>query len=731
MSTLLPESQRHQLLIEWNNTASDYPHDQCVQQLFEAQVTRTPNATAVVFEDESLTYQQLNQKANQLAHYLKKLGVGAEVLVGIHVERSLEMIIGLLGILKAGGAYVPLDPAYPQERLMFMLADAHVTVLLTQSLFAERIQQLIPEYSKQKLNIVYLDGDWEIIDQAAKDNLVTETRPENLAYVIYTSGSTGKPKGVLLEHRGLCNLSTAQNQIFDVKKEDKILQFASLNFDASIWEIIMALIPGATLCLGTRDTFLSGNSLFKFLNGQGITIVTLPPSVLAALPFKALPSLRMIIVAGENCSIKLATQWSSVCYFFNAYGPTETTVCATVFKYTQEAQQLPIGYPIANTQVYILDEHQQLVPIGTPGELYIGGAGLARGYLNRPKLTAEKFIPNPFSDDPQARLYKTGDLVRYLPNGNIEFLGRVDNQVKIRGFRIELEEIEAVLNQDSTVKEAVVLAQEDNTGNKQLIAYIVSKLIPDRLPIQSLCTVKFEGFRPIALKTEDISCNGVCVAHVPLFCKPNQQVQLQLQLADIPDKSWLTGKVAWCRGQRAGIALFADSKGQEPLCQTVEYLLEKQGFLKTLQRSCTLHLREYLKEKLPEYMIPANFIMLMALPLTPNGKIDRQALLTSRRNTAYLAENLEAPQTPTEEILVNIWTEVLKREYISVHDNFLELGGHSLLATQIISQLRSMFQIELPLYRLFELATIKKIAEYIEASYQEEAEEVALLTPPI
>jgi len=731
MSTLLTESQRHQLLIEWNNTASDYPYDQCVHQLFEAQVAHTPNATAVVFENQSLTYQQLNQKANQLAHYLRKLGVGAEVLVGIHVERSLEMIIGLLGILKAGGAYVPLDPAYPQERLMFMLADAQVRVLLTQSLFAERIGQLIPQYSKQKLNIVYLDGDWGLIEQASKDNVRAETRPENLAYVIYTSGSTGKPKGVLLEHRGLCNLSTAQTQIFDVQEKDKILQFASLNFDASIWEIIMALIPGATLCLGTRDTFLSSHSLFNFLNEQAITVATLPPSVLNALPFKALPSLRKIIVAGENCSIKLATQWSSICRFFNAYGPTETTVCATVFEYTQETQKLPIGYPITNTQVYILDAQQQLVPIGTPGELYIGGAGLARGYLNRPELTTEKFIPNPFSDDPQARLYKTGDLVRHLPDGNIEFLGRIDNQVKIRGFRIELEEIEAVLNQDSTVKEAVVLVQEDSSGNKQLIAYIVSKLIPDRLPIQSLCTVKFEGFRAIALKTEDISCNGVCLAHVPLFCKPDQQVQLQLQLPDIPDKFWLSGKVAWCRGQRAGIALFADSKGQDPLCQTVEYLLEKQGFLKTLQRSCTLHLREYLKEKLPEYMIPANFVMLTALPLTPNGKVDRQALLTTQRNTAHLAENFEAPQTPTEEILVNIWREVLKREYISVHDNFLELGGHSLLATQVISQLRALLQIELPLYRLFELATIKKIAEYIEASYQEEAEETEFLTPPI
>jgi len=406
--------------------------------------------------------------------------------VGICVERSLEMVIGLLGILKAGGAYLPLDPTYPAARLAFMLEDALVPVLLTQSSLTERL----PETQAQ---VVCLDAEAETLSQKSSENVVSGVGPENLAYVIYTSGSTGKPKGVLIAHQGLCNLAQAQIQLFDVQENSRILQFASLSFDASIWEIVMGIGSGAQLCLAKSDDLLPGPTLMQLLRQHAITHVTLPPTALAVLPIEDRLDLQCLIVAGESCSPDLAGQWSKGRHFFNAYGPTEGTVCATVFENTADSSStLPIGRPIANTQTYILDSYLQPLPVGVPGELHIGGAGLARGYLNRPELTAEKFITNPFSDDPNwlrrskdSRLYKTGDLARYLPDGNIEYLGRIDNQVKMRGFRIELGEIETVLAQYPAIREAVTIVREDQPGNKRLVAYLVyqaeAAITPDEL----------------------------------------------------------------------------------------------------------------------------------------------------------------------------------------------------------------------------------------------------------
>ncbi|MDJ0615616.1 MAG: amino acid adenylation domain-containing protein [Calothrix sp. MO_192.B10] len=464
---LLTESERHQLLVEWNNTQVDYPKDKCIHHLFEEQVERTPDAVAVVFEDQELTYQQLNCQANQLAHYLQTLGVKPEVLVGICVERSLEMVVGLLGIIKAGGAYVPLDPNYPTERIAYMLSDSAVPVLLTQSKLVEELPSTVGK-------LVLLDAHWNGINSKPQHNPVHQIKPNQLAYVMYTSGSTGKPKGVMVAHQGLCNLAWAQIRLFDVEQNSSILQFASFSFDASIWEIVMSICSGARLFMGTTESLRPGAELIELLQKQVITHVTLSPSALATLTNQTLPTLENIIVAGEACTKELVEQWSVGRHFFNAYGPTESTVCATVAECTNINYKPPIGRPIANTVIYILDKHLQPVPIGVPGELHIGGAGLARGYLNRPELTEQKFIPNPFSNKPGSRLYKTGDLARYLPDGNIEFLGRIDNQVKIRGFRIEVGEIEAVLAQHDNVREAVVIAREDIPGDKRLVAYLTT-----------------------------------------------------------------------------------------------------------------------------------------------------------------------------------------------------------------------------------------------------------------
>ena len=465
---ILTETEQYQLLEEWTQTRTDYPRDVCIQHLFEAQVAKTPDAVAVVFAEQQLTYRELSQRANQLARYLNTLGVRPEILVGICVERSLEMVIGVLGILKAGGAYVPLDPAYPQERLGYILADSQIAVLLT----TQKLRNNLPEHQAY---VVELDTDREQLCQESKTTPVIEVQSENLAYAIYTSGSTGKPKGVLVTHRGLCNLAKEQAQRFEVKQSSRILQFASLSFDASIWEIVMALASGASLCLGTSASLLPGQALMHLLRDQEITHVTLPPTALAVMPTEPLPALRTIVVAGEACSAELVAKWSQNRRFFNAYGPTESTVCATVYECTDTSQPPPIGYPIANSQIYLLDAEGQPVPIGVPGELHIGGVGLARGYLNRPELTAQKFIPNAFSQEPGNRLYKTGDLCCYLPNGTLKFLRRIDYQVKIRGFRIELEDIESALLQHPTVSKVVVLVREDYANDKRIVAYLTFK----------------------------------------------------------------------------------------------------------------------------------------------------------------------------------------------------------------------------------------------------------------
>ena len=483
---LLSEQEQKQLLVDWNQTQADYPQDSCIYQLFETQVERNPDAVAVVFENQQLTYTELNCLANRLAHYLQTLGVGPEVLVGISVERSLDMIVGLLAILKAGGAYLPLDPDYPIERLQFMLEDSQVTFLITQ-------RSLLTKLPNSQASVICLDDVQDQVSQYSQDNFHNGLTGSYLVNVIYTSGSTGKPKGVMVEHRGLVNLAIAQIQSFAVHNHSRVLQFASFSFDACISEILMTFGSGATLYLAKKDSLLPGQPLIERLQKDGISHVTLPPSALAVLPKEPLPALQTLIVAGEACSLDLVKQWSVGRNFFNAYGPTEASVCASIGQCDKDNLKVTIGKAIANVQIYILDSHLQPVPVGVPGELYIGGIGVARGYLNRPELTAEKFIPNPFDPpltpldkggEQTSKLYKTGDLARYLADGNLEFLGRIDNQVKIRGFRIETGEIEAVLSQYFLLAQNVVVAREDSAGDKRLVAYLVPALQKVALPEQ-------------------------------------------------------------------------------------------------------------------------------------------------------------------------------------------------------------------------------------------------------
>lgn len=606
---ILTEAERHQLLVEWNDTRTDYPRDRCIHELFEEQVERTPDAVALIFEDRQMTYRELNQRTNRLARQLRNRGVGPEVLVGICMERSLEMVVGILGILKAGGAYVPLDPTYPRERLDFMVEDTGIKVLLTQ----RRLVAAIPEGT---LEMLCLEDEQDPEAGESYQIVPVGTTAENLAYVMYTSGSTGTPKGVEVTHRGVVRLvrNTGFARIDD---REIFLQLAPISFDASTLELWAALLNGATCVIFTTET-LSPSKLAEHIHRHSVSTLWLTSSLFNAFIDEdptALRGISQLLIGGEQLSalhVRLAQKHLPGTQIINGYGPTENTTftcCHSIpHGFGPEFTTIPIGRPIANTEVYILDKHLQPVPIGVPGELFAGGDGLARGYLNQPGLTGEKFVPNPFAAEPGARLYRTGDLVRYLSGGAIEFLGRIDHQVKIRGFRIELGEIESVLGHQESVREVVVLVREDVPGDKRLVAYIV----------------------------------------------PQEQ--------------------------------------QPPSVVT---------------------LRQYLKDKLPEYMVPGAFVLLEKFPLNPNGKVDRGALPPPWQNLASLKDTFVAPRTPIEQSLAELWAEVLKLEKVGINDNFFELGGNSLLAVRLFVRIRKFAGVDLPLATLFRSPTIRGLAELL------------------
>ena len=621
-----------------------------------------------------------------------------------------------------------------------MLDDSQLPVLLTQ-------KQLIVSLPKHQARVVCLDTDWEEISTESELPPTTGVTPDNLAYVIYTSGSTGKPKGVLIPHSGLLNLVFWHQRAFEVTSLDRATQLAGTAFDASVWEVWPYLASGSSIYLIEPNILLSPEKLRDWLLTKEITITFVPTPIAEKLlslqwPFDG--TLRIVLTGGDRLH-----QHPSASIPFkvvNNYGPTENTVVTTSGLVVGDGTKntLPhIGRPIDNIQIYILDRHLQPVSIGILGELHIAGVGLARGYLNRPETTQEKFIPNPFSNEPGSRLYKTGDLARYLPDGNIEFVGRIDHQVKIRGFRIELAEIEASLQQHPDVREAVAIVREDVPGDKRLVAYIVSNLIPERIPYQSPCLVGFDGNRTIEVTTEDISIGGISLVGMTEILERASRVRLHLQLPENFQLLWVEGKVVWQEEPRIGIQFELTSTQHTTIQSSVDYLLEKQQLLKVLQRTVSRSLRNFLKQKLPEYMVPSNFVILKKLPLSPNGKVDRQALFSPRKLTNELPNNniesvtepvdnadvleLERefelmpfvpPSTPVEEVLTRIWAEILGLERVGIYDNFWECGGHSLLAAQIISRIRNTLAIELSLRSLFEAPTIAELAKQIETELQ-------------
>ncbi|HLG62228.1 MAG TPA: amino acid adenylation domain-containing protein [Ktedonosporobacter sp.] len=619
---LLTQEEQQHLLFAWNATTTHYPQDQCIHHLFEMRAEQTPDTVVAVDGDNHQTYDELNRRANQLSHYLQQQGVGPEVLVGICVERSLDMLAGLLGILKAGGAYVPLDPAYPKERLTYILQNSHICMLLSQQRFAEQLPSL-------QIRTFYLDADWQTIAHESADNPSSLVSSSNLAYVIYTSGSTGTPKGVLLQHEGLLNLVFWHQQAFLISSRDHATLVAAPAFDASVWELWPYLAVGACIYIPDEEIRISALQLRNWLIYNAITISFLPTPLAESILMLDWPdklALRVLLTGGDVLHTYPSPSLPFV--LVNNYGPTENTVVTTSGSVTssEQASLLPfIGCPIANTQVYILDASLKPIPSGVPGELYVGGPSLARGYLHQADLTAERFIPNPFSKVPGARFYKTSDLTRYHSNGTIEFLRRIDQQVKIRGYRIELGEIEAVLSQHHALEDVVIQVREDVAEEKRLVAYFV----------------------------------------------PSQD------------------------------------------CSPTSY-----------------ELREFLKELLPDYMVPSAFIPLEKIPLLPNGKLDRQALPSPHQTDSGQEQTFETPRTTLELQLLQLFEDLLNVHPIGLNENFFELGGHSLLRVRLVMEIQKQFNQQIPLSALFKAATVEQLASVLwEQSYSRQRSPLVGLQP--
>ena len=624
---LQAEAERQQLLIEWNDTSSRYDREACVHHLIERQAETTPDAVALAFEDQQLSYGELNRRANQLARYLQRSLPQSAPLIGLNLDRSPELIVGMLGILKCGGAYLPLDPSYPVERLKYMLHDAHISALLTNGELSEAAAQF-----EQSAPVITLDTDWQAISSESDENPHGRGLPESLAYVIYTSGSTGRPKGVMVSHRSAVNHLLWAGSEFPLSSLDCVPQKYSVSFDTSVLEIFYPLMTGARLVLARPGGHQDIYYLAGLIEEHNVTAIDVVPAMLESLveepAIARCKALRRVTCGGDIFNTELRDKVFKrlgTIELANMYGPTEATIGATFYRCGSEdsSYKVPIGRPVYNTQLYVMTDWAELAPTGAPGELNISGDGVAWGYLGRPDLTAEKFIPNPFSQSGGERLYRSGDLVRYLPDGQVEFAGRNDEQVKIRGFRLETGEIESILKGHPTIKQAIVVADRDLHGSTQLVAYIVQEGAQD-LPVSSI--------------------------------------------------------------------------------------------------------RSYLRNHLPDYMLPSFWVRLEQFPLTPNGKIDRKALPLPQRQLSEGATSSLA-LTPTEELVAGIFCDVLGLEHVRAEDNFFELGGHSLLATQVVSRVRHAFSVEMSVRKLFEHPTVAELASHIDALRAQASQQH--LMPPI
>jgi amino acid adenylation domain-containing protein len=605
---LLDERERRQIVVEFNQSYTEYPRNRTMMELFAEQVRRRGEEVAVICDQEQISYIELDRRSNQLGRYLKNLGVGPEKLVAISVDRSIDMVLAMVGILKAGGAYVPIDPAYPSDRFRFMAEDSDIGVLLTQRRLVQRIPQL-------KANVVCLDRDWDEIAQQSNQSFETRVLPENLAYVIYTSGSTGQPKAAAVSHRSMIRLLRETNYI-QFHGDEVVAQTVNMSFDPSTFEIWGALLNGGRLVIISNDVLLDVERFAAEIVDKGVQVMFLATALfneVGRLKPAMFNSVKHLLIGGEAIypvTAAAVLEHGGPERLVNAYGPAECTTFSGWYhirEVARDAPSVPIGQPLANTQLYVLDRNRNLEPVGIMGQLYIGGEGLARGYWRRPELTAERFVPDPYGSQSGGRLYTSGDLARWMEDGNLEFFGRADSQIKIRGFRVELGEIEVALLQHAKVRNCAVVMKTVSSG-KQLVAYVSGEANADEL-------------------------------------------------------------------------------------------------------------KNYLKAKLPEYMVPGVYVMLPELPLNTNGKVDRRALPeVEERVPQEIQEDVPEAMNAVEELLADIWKDVLGVARVSMRSNFYDLGGHSLLALRVVSRINDYFQTGLSVRTLLEYPVLMEFAQRLRST---------------
>ena len=602
---ILTEEERHRQLVEWNATKVALPDDPVLPRSFEKQAAMNPDSIAFIDENSHLTYRQLNIRANQLAHHLKNNNIGPGSLVGVIMDRSINMAVALYAILKAGGAYVPIDPAFPQDRIAYMLGDTGLKLILTE----EKIASLLPENDSK---IIFIDTIGQTIENQPTSNPDVKISPENLAYVIYTSGSTGKPKGVQVPHRAAVNFLNSMSNTPGIKAKDTLLSVTTLSFDISVLELFLPQIAGAKTIIASQKAASNGEELLKLIHKHNATIIQATPVtfyLLLAAGWEGSDNFK-VLCGGEPVPLEMARELNKrASRVWNMYGPTETTVWSTCCRIEETDNQILVGKPIENTQTYIVNKNNQPNPIGVAGELLIGGTGITHGYLNRPNLTNKVFIQNIFNkNSAEDKLYKTGDMASYLPDGSIKVLGRIDNQIKLRGYRIELGEIESVLEAHSSINRAASIVREDIPGDKRLVVYVT---------------------------------------------------------------------------------------------------------LNNVHEFSEIKLKQYLRTKLPDYMIPTMFIQLSKMPLTLNCKIDRKALPELEQKVPVPDLKFSPPKSKLEKDLFELFTQKLKTEAVGIQDNFFDIGGNSLLSVQLVALIEENLNITIPIAKFYQYPTIESLGEYI------------------
>lgn len=717
---MMSASEKKLILEKWAEPAYPFTttlQDKCPHELIAERSAQNPASLAVSHNGDSVSFADLHRQSDMLARVLIERGIKPQDKVAVLMDRTPTLIIAMLAIFKSGAIFVPINTKYPIDRIEFVIEDSQASCVLVNN--ASKISDHC------SVKILSLPQDWLMLPESSTEPAFPKVKLSDIAYIIYTSGTTGKPKGVMIQHSSLANLTAWYKNCFEIDERDRASQFASQGFDSYLCETVPILALGASVHIVDDNIKLTPALFFEWLRDKKISICDLPTAyaqMLFTLDWPSDPSLRLLKIGGETC-----TRYPAKAYSFdiwNCYGPTETTIEATYFK-MHRANELPsdttkhetpsIGKIIANGEVYIVDKYLQPVPAGVAGELLIGGAGLSPGYLNRDEITQERFIDNPFKPDENDKLYRTGDLACWLPDGNLGFIGRTDNQVKISGYRIELGAIESVISKYPDVREVAVIAKETPNGDKTIIAYIAPNLDRERFLYQERCLLSINDTQFMETITEDISKYGIALSGVADKIPTATKVKLHLKLPGFNASKDITARVIWQIDQRCGLVFDLSDAEQAVISKSIDYFLSSHNIMDmVLSTAAKRSIRKALKKKLPEYMVPSTFVTLLEFPLTFSGKVDLKALPPPSEYEQILRKHYVAPVSETEKKITSLWESLLGRKNIGMEDNFFDLGGNSIKAAGLSVKIMDEFNISIPANILFDLPYIPILAEYID-----------------